>query len=160
MNVIDDAIASAAAAAKRGPEEFREVVFAEVLRYELLKTLPGIDTGGREPQGRTYAHEMATFEGIEPHKVAEKGNRQMQAVWAVMELSKDESVADNEAIRKKIKDTLSVKPQSRQDTNRTLRKLVPKYLTRKEKVEGQGYEYFPGPDASDIFERLRSESND
>jgi len=162
MGEIENAISRAVAAANSGPEEYREATYVEVLRHLLSKVAPPDEplSGPGLEQGLPEAGPARTVTLPEPDLVADSDDHEMQTVWAVMALAEEGREAINETIRQKIELALAVTPQNRQNTNRTLRRLVPRYLARRKKNEGEGYAYVPTARAREIFQNLEEDAND
>jgi hypothetical protein len=88
------------------------------------------------------------------HLIAENGSYDQKITWAVIRLFKDGQPAVNETIRDHIRLNLSISPPSRQNTNRSLRRLVPKYLSREPSGQGRSLTYFPKPEVLKLFKNL------
>jgi len=161
MGDIAKAISTAIEAAKKVPEEFRIVTYQEVLRHELVASDSEEQhsvSAERKPRRPTRVN-RSEIRLPEAHLVADSGDRSIQIVWAVISLRTEGVEADNEAIRNKIELSLGTKPENRQNTNRTLGGLVPKYLTRHEKEIGRGYAFEPAARAIEIFEGLEKRAD-
>jgi hypothetical protein len=155
MDEIREAIKFATAVAEEAAEKYRVAVFAEVLRLRLSGVgRAGPLTSQDRGKGTTKAAADARKPSVVAHSVSRRGSRKQQAVWAVMRLAEKGEEAINETIRGVIKTELSVTPQSRMDTNTTLRKLTPKYVRREKREEGKGLRYFPTAHSPEIFEGL------
>ena len=90
----------------------------------------------------------------EAHAVAKRGKREQQALWAVIELMRLGDEADTVSIRKAIRNRLGVTPQNVRNTSRTLRKLMPMFIDRRERPGEKGFSYHPTIRALEIFEGL------
>lgn len=150
-----EAIREAAEAAEEAPEELREAAFRTVLERLLERE------GGPEkdaPQTPPEAIESDSWEERllkelpEGHVVQEEGDRGQQTVWAVATLHGRDLEATTEQIRRIIRTELGIAPQNEQNTARTLRKLTPRFLIRRERPDGRGYVYEPTARSVEIFE--------
>ena len=162
MTAIQSAIRDAIEAADAGPDEFRAITYTEILKFKLSQLV----AAGHAPSGSAdlevgQGSEQGLQSGApESFLVADHGTKEMQVVWAVVEITQEGATADNPAIRQRIEEVLGVTPQNRQNTNRTLRTLVPRYLRRTSKEEGRGYQYSPGPRALEIFSALGADESE
>jgi hypothetical protein len=135
------------------PEEFRVVAFAELLRYSLslISNTPGNSDLNKNNRPLPSLHNISN--GLpDLHLLAQKGSRDQHVAWAVAELFARGEEVNNESIRRIIKEHLAITPPVRQNTNRSLRDLTPKYIIRT-KV-GKKYFYSPSARLLEIFEGL------
>ncbi len=162
MNAIESAIRDALEAADAGPDEFRSTTYSEVLRFKLSQLVGLVDTSSGAADLRASQRREREPQGGAPesYMLADHGTKEMHVVWAVIEITEEEAIADNKAIRQRIQEVLGVTPQNRQNTNRTLRDLVPRYLRRSVKEQGRGYQYLPGPRALEIFADLGADGSE
>ena len=139
--------------AKDVPEEFRVVAFAELLRYS-LSLIPNIPSGPNLTQSNHPLPPLRNISSELPdlHLLAQKGSRDQHVAWAVAELYARSEEINNESIRRIIKEHLAITPPVRQNTNRSLRDLTPKYIIRTK--TGNKYFYSPSARLPEIFEGL------
>lgn len=88
------------------------------------------------------------------HLIASEGSYDQKVGWAVMRLFEERKPAVNEAIRDYIRLNLSIAPPSRQNTNRSLRRMTPKFLSREQAGDGRSLAYYPKPSVLGLFTDL------
>lgn len=153
-----EAIRDAAEAAAEAPEGLREIAFRLVLE-RLLDRKIRQDHGEvaaplGEPGERNNWEARLMAELPEAHSVQEAGDRKQQTVWAVATLYTRDLDVTTEEIRRVIRTELGVAPQNEQNTARTLRALTPRFVMRRERLDGPGYIYEPTAHSLQIFEDL------
>lgn len=139
--------------AKGVPEEFRIVAFSELLRYSLNL----ISNTSSNPDVIKNNRPLPPLHNISDglpdlHLLAQKGSRDQHVAWAVAELYARSEEINNESIRRIIREHLAITPPARQNTNRSLRDLTPKYIIRTK--TGKKYFYTPSARLLEIFEGL------
>lgn len=142
------------------PERYREAAFSVMLKF----ALESLDKDNFEPRGGQLSQEKTTISNTNLKKImtgipddeviATKGNRDQQIAWAIAKLVSHSEEANNTTICEIIKTILAINPPTRQNTNRSLRYLVPKYVIREKKKNGRGYSYIPSVKITQIFEGL------
>jgi hypothetical protein len=148
------------------PECYRVAAFAEILRYELGSLSSHSSTDTAIPIPPSVLHDNKTSRqqltsGIpELHMIAKDGTRDQQIVWAVMELCQRGTEATSNTVFDIIKTDLGVTPEIKTNTSRRLRRLVPKYLCRKERFKGRGYAYSPTTEAAQVFKEQTAENGE
>jgi hypothetical protein len=159
------AIREASDAAAEAPEELREIAFRTVLERLLGTSLPDTSTTENEgspalgsnhgPTGQRPDWREQVVTGLpEAYRIQEDGNRAQQAVWAVVTLQSRGVEVTSEAIMNVIRTELGIAPQNSMNTARTLRKLTPRFVMRRDRPDGRGYVYEPTARALDAFEGL------
>ena len=140
------------------PSDLRTSAFAELLKFVLNPDSESLllshDTPAVEGKDTSNADIPEWLSNIfsnkpEPHVVA-SGSRQEQAAWGIIQLCSEQKHATKENLREVLKTRLGVTPESKSNTNRTLRNLVPRYLTREE--SDNGYSYLPTRNILDVFQ--------
>jgi hypothetical protein len=139
--------------AKDVPEEFQVVAFAELLRYSLNLISNTLSNPDLNKNNRSLPPLHNISNGLpDLHLLAKKGSRDQHVAWAVAELYARGEEINNESIRRIIKEYLAITPPVRQNTNRSLRDLTPKYIIRTK--TGKKYFYTPSARLLEIFEGL------
>jgi len=149
MNRILDTIKAAMEEADKVPETYRVAAFSEVLRHLLAAERCNSKDGMAKefPAAPAVAAQYVP----EAHVVAESQSRQVETVWAVIQVTSRGLEADAASVRQEIRAALGLKPESRTNTSDRLKRLTPKYLTRRKKAVGRGYCYVPSAHATDVF---------
>jgi hypothetical protein len=144
--------------AEKLPDKFQQSGFSELLRYALSQ----IDD--EHPQKKPVQKVIVklpvtkvSHDFPDLHRLAKEGNRDQHVAWAVAELFTREEEVNNISIRQIIKDHLAINPPSRQNTNRSLRNLTPKFIVRTK--NGRKYHYAPATSFSQIFVGLKEDQN-
>ncbi len=155
-----DAIDWAIQVSENLPEKYRESAFPELLRYALAsEEISKSETrNAKVPLEKivTPSPMVNVLNNLpEAHLLATKGNRDQHVAWAVAELNSRGEEAINVTIRKIIKEHLAVTPPTRQNTNRSLRNLTPKYIIRAK--TGKKYHYVSSAKLAEIFKDLKDE---
>lgn len=144
--------------AEKLPEKFQQSAFSELLRFALNHDDEddSFTKKIKSNKQKLDAEEIDTSEVVpDLDLLASNGNKDQHVAWAVAELySKGEDV-NNESIRKIIRQHLAIAPPNRQNTNRSLRNLTPKYISRTK--TGNKYIYVPSKRISEIFNDLKDE---
>jgi len=143
------------------PEKYQQVAFAELLRH-VLKSRPNPTENDTEVPSRA-GYSQPTTPWLErlvselPHDyhIAEAGTRDQQTVWAVIKLCEQGDEATSESVCEIIRASLGVTPPSPKNASGSLRRLIPKYLRREKRKNGQGYAYVPEAEALEILEGLK-----
>jgi len=144
MTGVNDALGRVVQTVEDVPDEFRKIAFAVLLWYE-LDALRSSDEGGTQ-RGSLSGVEAGESIGradmvkLDPEKI-EPESRLQQAIWAVWELTRRDQPATVAAVRKIIKDEFGVSPEQPTNLSNRLKKLLPKYMTRRE--ENRRYIYTP-----------------
>lgn len=137
------------------PERYKDNAFRELFRLALQSSVPyDAPQTASSADPRSKLIEQILSKTPEAYKVAEKGNRDQQVVWAVIELNRRGEGAYNESIREAIKTYLGINPPNRQNTNRAIRNLLPKYLIREKREGGKGFKYEATTNSIKIFEGI------
>lgn len=158
MKVPQKEIDWAIAIAEKLPEKFQQSAFSELLRFALNHDDEDEGITKRiKPNKQKLAAEDIDTSGLFPDLdlLASTGNKDQHVAWAVAELHARGEDVNNEAIRKIIREHLAIAPPSRQNTNRSLRSLTPKYVTRTKM--GKKYSYAPSQKISEIFNDLKDD---
>lgn len=140
------------------PSEYRAAAFQELLGYKLAARQPeSASTAAQVSQSPTAPVASNWISQIlsdlpPDFAVSERGSEEQRVAWAVLHLVAAGSLAVNKSIGEEIRLKLSVPPPSRQNINRALRKLTPKYLSREQ--HGRGLAYFPKPAIRELFANL------
>lgn len=145
------------------PEAYKVVAFQELLRYRLSRAKP---VAGQHrvatstvDRGKTFNPKVGWISDVlavlpADHSIRERGSEEQKVAWAVINLANQGESAINKTIREFIRFNLGIAPPSRQNTNRALRGLFPKHLSRERVEEEKSYEYTPKPTIKEIFEKL------
>lgn len=160
MKDVIDALNWAIDEAEKLPERYREIAFSELFQYALAhigKEIVGEKTDDVESfNSVSTSTKFETRDGIpEAHIISVKGKQKHHVAWAIWKINNNGEEANNKSIRDAIRDHLAVSPPNRQNTNRVLRDLTPRYVIRT-KV-GKEYQYKP---SSKIFEAFKDLSDD
>lgn len=143
--------------AEKLPEKFQQTAFAELLRYALLYSDNSEPPNKQLPKKSihqiTKETDFKNFSDLD--LLSKKGNRDQHIAWAVAELYARNEEVNNNSIRKIIREHLAITPPARQNANRSLRNLTPKYITRTK--NGRKYNYTPTEIFIDIFNDLGEE---
>ena len=157
MKTTKEAIDFALKLAEDVPEEYRIVAFPELLRYSLssLTTISSITKNSELPRNGSVS--LDNFSNTLPdlQVLVKKGNRDQHVAWAIAELFSRNEEANNLSIREIIREHLAISPPERQNTNRSLRNLTPKYVLRT-KTDNK-YHYVPSAHLAEVFENLKDE---
>jgi len=154
MKIPQKEIDWAVQVAEKVPEKYQQSAFSELLRHALSQ-MDGEEDGLKKAIKKTIVKSPITdVSGDFPdlHLLATQGNRDQHVAWAVAELYLREEDVNNNSIRKIIKEQLAITPPARQNTNRSLRNLTPKYIART-KI-GRKYQYAPAIKFTEIFNGL------
>lgn len=135
-------------------EDYKEATYKLVLEY-FLSSQDKTEIHPTNDQIQTLKDDLKHWEkkiieNLPSASVTANGNRDQQTIWAAVKLYANNEEATRHSVPKIIKDGLGVTPQTGNNTSRKLKKLVPKYLNRKQ--EGKKYNYEPTKDALKIFE--------
>jgi hypothetical protein len=157
------AVEWAAELAEELPEKYQVAGFQEFLRHRisrietdskiaapaLLHHTPVKSLANSIGPNTTWISDLV--ENLPPDHVIRGGSEEQKVGWAVIYINLKGGLAINEQIRDYIKFNLGVASPSRQNTNRALRKMFPKHLSR-EKVRGEkSYAYSPKPSIGELF---------
>jgi len=139
------------------PEEHRVAAFSELLRYSLSSQSEPVNIPDQKTNLPQKDSQLSLVHDIskklpELDLLAKKGSRDQHVAWAVAELYVRNEEVNNESIRRILKEHLAITPPARQNTNRSLRDLTPKFIIRT-KV-GKKYFYTPSIRLPEIFEGL------
>lgn len=140
--------------AEKLPEKFQQPAFSELLRYALFYSAREKEVE-EKPKGKLqqkFSEKVTSDEFPDLGLLAKQGNRDQHVAWAVAELHLTNEEVNNQTIRKVIREKLAITPPIRQNTNRSLRNLTPRYITRT-KI-GKKYNYEPSENFLKIFEKL------
>ncbi len=143
--------------AEKLPDKFQQPAFSELLRYALFHSEKEKELE-EKPKGKLQQKlpEKVSSDGFpDLDLLAKQGNRDQHVAWAVAELHLNNEEVNNQTIRKVIREKLAITPPIRQNTNRSLRNLTPKYITRT-KI-GKKYHYEPSANFLEIFDNLGEE---
>ncbi len=163
MNDVSEILQWARKNADELPDEYKAEAFRVLLAYKLgLPRNPSLRSG-EEESSESISKKSSDLENWQQviieqvpsaHKIANSNDRQMQALWAVIELLKRGEPAYASSIRELIRTKLGVTPQNDTNTGRTLRKLTPKYIDRTQDPKGKKYRYSPTRQALEKFEKI------
>ncbi len=158
MKTTTEAIDFALKLAEDVPEEYRLIAFPELLRYSLssLATVSSIAKDSELPRNHSISSDNISDTLPDLHILAKKGSRDQHIAWAIAELFSRNEEANNLSIRDVIREYLAISPLGRQNTNRSLRNLTPKYVLRT-KTDNK-YHYIPNAQLAEIFQNLNDES--
>lgn len=143
--------------AEKLPEKFQQSAFSELLHYALFHS----DESKRSEKKtkdklQTKIPEKVLSDGFpDLDLLAKQGNRDQHIAWAIAELYLNNMDVNNESIRKVLREKLAITPPGRQNTNRSLRNLTPKYITRT--MVGKKYNYAPSTNFLEVFNDLEEE---
>lgn len=157
MENLQGLLRSALATAESLPEKYQVAGFAEILRWMLehdgVSSMAAAGTESSRSRERKDGIEgRGPMQGVPPaYIVSKNGDRGQQTAWAVARLAEKGEEANNESIRELIQTELSVTPQTRMDTNRSLKRLTPRYVRRERKGEGRGFRYLPTEKTGELF---------
>jgi hypothetical protein len=160
MKVPQKEIDWAVQVAEKLPDKFQQSGFSELLHYALFKMEDEVGSHQNKSVQKLImklpvTDVSADFPDL--HRLAKKGNRDQHVAWAVAELYMREEEVNNNSIRQIIKEHLAITPPSRQNTNRSLRNLTPKFILRTK--NGRKYAYAPTPKFTEIFVDLKEDKN-
>jgi len=143
--------------AEKLPEKFQQPAFSELLHYALFHSDED-EQLAKKPKDKLQPKipdEVISDGFPDLHLLAKQGNRDQHVAWAVANLYLNKEEVNNEAIRKVIREKLAITPPGRQNTNRSLRNLTPKYITRT--MVGKKYNYAPNANFLEVFSELGEE---
>ena len=148
------------------PSEYRVAAFQEFLRFQLTEhgTEPSFSkpkvprqVGLPNSANRPFDWVAKVLTDLPPdHLIREAGSEEQKVAWAVVCLARDGQTAFNKSIGEYIRLNLSIAPPNRQNINRALRKLVPKYLSREKLKDRKGLAYLPKPSIAELFSNLKT----
>ncbi len=153
---------------KELPSEYKVAGFQEFLRYRLAiseerNLAPDLPIA---PNDQDYPkdHKKQPTDWISDlvseipadHLIRESGSEDQKVAWAVINLANKGHEGINRAISEYIRFNLGIAPPSRQNINRALRNLFPKYLSREKHEKTRSYAYMPKPAVKETFAKLKS----
>jgi hypothetical protein len=142
------------------PEKYQVSAFPHLLRFA-FESLEDTDEElvFKEPKLKAPNSNSPLSEVLsklpDAHTLATRGDRDQHVAWAIAELFSRNEEANNVSILEIIRDHLAISPPGRQNTNRSLRNLTPKYVLRT-KLHNK-FHYVPSAKLAEVFENLKDE---